>query len=312
MSKEIHYDLNFVMKKGYPKIKKLGAVSPFGESTPFVFNGRICRLELVDTNRPTKGLDQNLPIHAIIRNRETGEIISRFGEGCYYYSLYQENETVYVIGTKSLPGILAGDRFRIFETRDLIHWQDRELLSNPGWRYYNTSLTKGPDGYVLCMESDYTGIPFTCFFAVSKDMINWTFMDTEKGYPLDRYCGGPWMRFSRGYYYLILVTELPGSRYTNYVCRTKDFDTWELGYYNPLLMPDEEDRKISPYMYDITPELLEQIRTGFITSNSDIDLCEWEGKTIITYNVGNQLGFYYMAEAEYDGSLPDFLESFFE
>jgi hypothetical protein len=77
-------------------------------------------------------------------------------------------------------------------------------------------------------------------------------------------------------------------------------------------MPDEEDRKISPYMYDITPELLEQIRTGFITSNSDIDLCEWEGKTIITYNVGNQLGFYYMAEAEYDGSLADFLESFFE
>ena len=27
------------MKKGYPKITKLGAVSPYGECSPFVFNG---------------------------------------------------------------------------------------------------------------------------------------------------------------------------------------------------------------------------------------------------------------------------------
>lgn len=114
MSKEIHYDLNFVMKKGYPKIKKLGAVSPYGESTPFVFNGRLCRLELVDTNRPTKGLDPNLPIHAIIRDRETGEIISRFGEGCYYYSMYQENETVICYRNKISAGNTGGRRIQNF------------------------------------------------------------------------------------------------------------------------------------------------------------------------------------------------------
>ena len=76
-------------------------------------------------------------------------------------------------------------------------------------------------------------------------------------------------------------------------------------------MPGEEDRKISPYAYDFTPEFLEQIRCGFISNNSDIDMCDWNGKTLIVYNVGNQLGFYYLAEAEYNGSVADFLEAYF-
>ena len=199
----------------------------------------------------------------------------------------------------------------ILHSRDLVHWTDRELISRPGWLFFNSSLTKGPDGYVLCMETNNLGVPFTCIFATSPDLVHWTYMDDAKAYPMDRYCGGPWMRYSRGYYYLILVTLLPGRRFTNYVCRTKDFDTWELGYYNPMLMPDEDDRKISPYMYDITPELRAQIRTGFISSNSDMDMCDWNGKTLITYLIGNQLGFYYMAEAEYDGCVADFLEACF-
>ncbi len=39
-----------------------------------------------------------------------------------------------------------------------------------------------------------------------------------------------------------------------------------------------------------------------------MDMCDWNGKTLITYLIGNQLGFYYMAEAEYDGCVADFLE----
>ena len=40
--------------------------------------------------------------------------------------------------------------------------------------------------------------------------------------------------------------------------------------------------------------------------------CFWNGKTLITYLIGNQLGFYYMAEAEYDGCVDDFLAAFFD
>ena len=77
-------------------------------------------------------------------------------------------------------------------------------------------------------------------------------------------------------------------------------------------MPDENDRIISPLAADLSPDLLRQIPTGFISSNSDVDLCEWNGNTLITYNAGNQLGYYYLCEAEYHGSPDDFLAAYFE
>lgn len=310
---EINYNAQSRMTKGFPKIKKLGAVSPNGESSPFVFNGRLYRLELCD---PSKGTDMSVPICAIIRDRETGEIISKLAENCYYQSFYQENGTAYVLGTLSKKPATCGDTILIYESKDLVNWTERKLLTNPDWQYFNTSLTKGPDGYVLCLEAnhpvEHVGVPFTCFFATSPDMVNWTFMDYDKGYSKERYNGGPWFKYCNGYYYFISVTELPCQRYTNYIFRTKDFDTWEVGKYNPILMPDEEDRKISPYAYDISPELMAQIRTGFISSNADVDMCEVDGKTLLTYNSGNQLGFYYLCEAEFEGTMQEFLEGYFE
>ena len=129
----------------------------------------------------------------------------------------------------------------------------------------------------------------------------------------ERYMGGPWMKYSEGWYYVISVTELPCKRYTNYIYRTKDFLDWEVGLYNPLLSPSEEDRILSPNVCDdLTEQMRQQIQTGFLASSSDMDLCDWNGKTYINYLLGNQLGFYYMAEAEYDGTVAEFLKANFE
>jgi len=311
---EFNYEKSTKMYKGFPKIKKLGAVSPNGEMTPFVYNGKLMRMELKDRSF---GTDSNVPTVAIIRDCESGEVISEFGAGCYYFSAYTENDKIYVLGTLSKKPELSGDTIMIFESSDLINWKSRVLLTNPGWKYFNTALTKGPDGYVLLMESncpkEYVGEhPFTLFFATSEDMVNWTHMDYELGFSKERYMGGPWMKYSNGWFYLISVTALPCARYTNYIYRTKDFIDWQVGLYNPILMPDENDRLISPCASELSDELLEQIKTGFISSNSDIDMCDLNGKTYINYIAGNQLGFYYMAEAEYDGSVAEFLEANFE
>lgn len=99
----------------------------------------------------------------------------------------------------------------------------------------------------------------------------------------------------------------------NGVYRTKDFKDWYVGYYNPILIPSNDDRKISKNAADLNPELLEKITTtGFISNNSDVDMCDFCGKVYINYLCGNQLGFYYMAEAEYDGTVADLLKSYFE
>lgn len=314
MITEKNYNANSKMNKPFPKIKKLGVVSPNGETSPFVFKGRSYRLELHDPNR---GANFDFrKFYSVIRDRLTGEIISEVAHGCYYNSFYQEGDKVYVIGTRSNEGELCGSGYYIFESEDLMHWEKRLLIENPGWKYFNSSLTKGPHGYVLCMEAaepaEFVGNAFTCFFATSPDMVNWTFMDFDNGYPTDRYCGGPYLRYSNGWYYLILVTALPNYRYTNYIYRTKDFETWYVGDYNPILMPSDEDRIISPLAKDLTDTMLEEIRTGYISNNSDIDMCDLDGKTLLVYSMGNQLGFYYLCEAEFDGTVDEFLASYFE
>ena len=46
-------------------------------------------------------------------------------------------------------------------------------------------------------------------------------------------------------------------------------------------------------------------------NNSDMDLCEFKGKTIIMYSWGNQQGTEFLGEAVYEGSLESFLKGFF-
>jgi hypothetical protein len=46
-------------------------------------------------------------------------------------------------------------------------------------------------------------------------------------------------------------------------------------------------------------------------NNSDVDFCEFRGRTIIYYSWGDQQGTEFLAEAVYDGSLASFLKGFF-
>ncbi len=189
---EVHYNSTTKMLGGFPKIKKIGAVSPNGESTPFVWNNRLMRLELDDA---TNGVDSDYKTSVVIRDRETGEIVSRFGEGCYYFSFYQENGTAYVLGTKSENGMLCGDTIMLYESEDLENWTCRPLISRDGWMFFYSSLTKGKDGYVLLLEFGPHSFSYT--FATSSDMLNWTFMPDECIFGKDRYVGGPWMKYSK-------------------------------------------------------------------------------------------------------------------
>jgi len=304
---EFNYDASSKRSNRYPKIRKLGACSPAGDSmTPFVWNGKLMRMERF------RGEDRNKH-GVIIRDCETGEHICQLADNTTFQAAYVEGDTAYVYGVdKEHRGTI-----RIFSSKDLINWDERILHSHEGYRHYNTYLTKGPDGYVLLMESDMPkeivgDHPFTYVFATSPDMVHWTDMDPSTAYPLDRYSGGPWMRYSEGWYYIIGCVELPCLRYTNYIYRTKDFKDWYVGNYNPLLLPSEEDHIVSPNAHDLGEQELEWVKHGFVISTTDIDMCDYNGKVYINYGCGDQGSFYYMAEAEADGTVAEFLKSYFE
>lgn len=307
---EINYDQNTKMKRGFPRIRKLGAINRNGEMTPFVHKGRLMRAELVD---PSHGLNRSVEnTYVCIRDVGTNEIVSHIAEGCCFPAAYVEDDVVYITATV----MEQYDTIRIFKSADLRHWESWDLFTNPGWKYANTGLTKGPDGYVLLMQAskpvDIVGVPYTHFFAKSTDLKHWELLDYEKSSPKEQYTGSPWFRYSNGYYYMIALTILPFARYSNYLFRSKDLETWEVGFYNPILMPSEDDRMVAPSFSETDSSFLQELKYGFLSSNSDIDMCDWQGKTYINYVAGNQRGLYYLCEAQYDGTVDEFLAANFE
>ena len=71
-----------------------------------------------------------------------------------------------------------------------------------------------------------------------------------------------------------------------------------------------EDKQIaSPF---IKPEERKRIAEALDTNNSDMEICEYLGRTLIYYSWGDQRGTEFLAEAWYEGSMKDFLTGYFE
>ena len=300
---------------GPPVIQKNGIIYPkSSEMSIFVHKGRMKYL----VNGP-KG-DNNNTGSAWTGDYLTREEYATFGGDGSFYQAYCENDTVYVFSTR--------DNYVIcYVSEDREHWSEGEVAVTfpENFKLYNTAVCKGDDGYRMAVEcsgvwdaegnmepNEYVGVHFTEFFAKSKDLKNWELLPLENNYTPHRYNACPAMEYCEGYYYMICLEELPALRYAPYMYRTKDFETWEVGFYNPLFMPSREDLTPKPGV-KVPKERLEQCTQHLNTNNSDVDLCEFEGKTYIFYcsgNQGNTWGGLY-CEAVYDGTLAEFLKANF-
>jgi len=311
-----------------PVIRKLGAAAPGMEQTPFVHGGRLYMAE-------SRGADKECPVqHIRIRDYETGELSPPFGLNFYFASAYYENGLVYVFATSTLDDkpltMYVGDdsaewhdprgghTVRMFVSSDFTNWRSKDIVNVPNRRLWNTSVCKGPDGYVMAIEesgekvrtSEEVGVPFTCFFAVSKDLENWECLPDKYCYTRTRYNACPVMRYFGGWYYMICLEAFPCARYAPYIYRTKDFLDWEVGFHNPIMIWDDRDR-IPKEGVSFDAEKLDLLKYGLNINCSDLDLCEFGGKTRIFYSNGDQMTYSFICEADYDGSLQDFMESFF-
>ena len=86
---------------------------------------------------------------------------------------------------------------------------------------------------------------------------------------------------------------------------------WQYSAINPVLMYDDiADKQINdPYL---TAEEREVIKNALDINNSDLEACEFNGRTIIYYSWGNQRGTEFLAEASYEGTMHEFLKGWFE
>ena len=298
------------------RLKKLGTVKiNYVEATPVVWQGRLLRFEWVRNKvwGGRGGIDREYGYYHFVDQATEAEV-SAFAHDHAFGCAYEENGVMYVHGVRGEGG---GNILDCFTSKDLVNWECTEAIVFPeDINVYNTSVCKGDGRYIMAIElggkNPVVGYGFTCVFAESRDLIHWTLLDMmEHSYSRDRYTACPCIRYTEGFYYMIYLESAPCRRYIPYIVRTRDFKEFELGTTNPVMWPDDDDKKvICPERF--TPEELDYIENSVDCNNSDFDICYFGGKTHIVYSWGNQLGKEFLALAEYDGTVEEFLKSFFE
>lgn len=288
------------------EINKIGTIDcDLVETTPIVFKNKVYRYEYV-----REGYKQNTTGDSYSRfiDHESGEATPSFAKGYHLGSAFVDRDSVYVTAVD----IWDGENIMMFASADLKNWKSRSVLHLPGYGIFNTSLCKADNRYVLMFEigkpKEEAGQRFTARFASSEDLVNWKLMPKECNYSKDRYTAPHALRYLDGYFYNFYLEAFEG--YEMRVVRSTDLVVWEASKYNPVLKASKEDKKIA------NSKLTEDQRTVILNAenrnNSDIDFCEYKNKLIINYSWGNQRGVEFLAEAEYNGSLEDFLKDFFK
>ncbi|MCL2517041.1 MAG: hypothetical protein FWF15_00630 [Oscillospiraceae bacterium] len=313
-----------------PLIKKTGALWIGMEQTPVVFDGRMIFIESVmefEYREPEK------QFYIRARDHKNNKIYPEFAHGYPFASAYTENDVVYVFCTSLRANrpitMYQGDNpiewydprggcsVMMFWSSDLSNWQSKEILNVSGWRMWNTSVCKGSDGYVMAIEvggegtEEFAGKGFTSFFSKSDNLFDWQMMGNDCCYTRDRYNACPALRYFDGWYYMICLEALPVLRYAPYIYRSRDFIDWEVSVHNPVMMYGDDDRVAHP-LSNFSEEEKDLLETGININNSDLDLCEFEGRTYIYYANGDQMTYSFLCEAVYDGPLEEFLKGFFE
>ena len=320
MIKDVVSDIKTRMTPIRKTLSKKGTITiGMVETTPVVWKGELLRFEWV-RNKSWGSVKMEYRDVGCFRfvSMDNGEICGgEFGFDHAFGSCFEENGVMYAFGVRGeARGDVLSNVMDMFWSEDLINWQQKEILRLPeDVHIYNNSVCKGPDGYHIAIEihgrPDWVGQGFTCVFARSSDLMDWELLDPLRyAYDRERYTACPVLRYTDGYYYMICLEALPMKRYVPYITRTRDFEIFEMGHYNPVMWYDDDDKAVQ-HPERFSAEQLDYIANSVNCNVSDLDICDYDGKTVILYSWGNQRGKEFLAEAEYDGSMAEFLKSFY-
>ena len=292
-----------------PIVKKGVVPNSYLETTPFVFNGRFYRLENFVKSQEFPGAEVQYRFHEDgfrIRDVAQDRVISVPLLNHYFAMAFVWDDRVYVFA-----GNLGEDEpathireIVMIHSEDLITWSAPQVVlrSENNERMFNTGVCHDGQRFVMLYETDDKQWPaFTFKYCQSQDLVHWERIPGAL-YGVDKYVGGPALYFEGGWYYTLYVEALEGPRYETRVTRSKDLIAWEdapadrpFVTYDPEHQPDPVGH---PDVYEINA--------------SDAELCEVNGKTVIFFNGGNQLGVCDLQWAEFAGTPRELLESFYK
>ena len=256
------------------------------ELAPVTWKGIPAFLECI---RPASGgaaADYRLEI----RDAASDRILTRFAEGYGLASMLVHEGEALVFASRWESG--GWRDVTLFRSRDLQTWASSPVIRGENEGIFNSSVCRGPDGFVLAYESDDSRYPaFTIKFARSKDLRLWTRMP-EATFGTNRYTACPYLRHANGFYYVLYLEQrTPRWFFETYITRSRDLVHWELSSANPVLTPEGLDEGINA---------------------SDPELAEENGRTFLYFAVGDQRTWMNIKRAIYPGRLAAFLESWFQ
>ena len=272
------------------KLVKLPEVLSYNtmECTPFIWQGQPYLFESYRST-VTSPCDEYLAIKNITTGVESAPFGHDFSLGCAFANGNEINVFAAEITTDWFHDIYR------FTSTDMVNWTKTLAIPRENEHLLNSSVCEDPNGYIMAYESD-NPVGFCFKFAHSTDLASWEKLDVPAfaGMSGGQYSACPVIRYnsSDDYYYVIYLAVGQGAhagQYVSNIIRSHDLVNWQYSDENPVLAPS----------------------AGEGINNSDVDLFEFEGKTYVYYADGDQATWLELKHAVYDGSMSDFLRSYF-
>ncbi len=270
---------------------------PAWEQSPVVIGGDLYRLGFKRAWTATTG--SGIAIERYLPEFKTWTRVADLPWNRYLGCAFVDAGRLYVFG---VTNVATSPNKIVRQEIDITIWQftgpEIEIRSSSGgYKFYNTSVCAGPNGYIMAYETN-EGVPFSLRFLQSTDLVTWT--------PIGALCNAnfysacPTVKYAADGYFLVAYLfdfscNGAGPWITG-VGRTNNFSTIEnfggnakYTCYQQLLAPDGEMDGINA---------------------SDVDFVEWNGKVYFTYMTGDQRTWAGNNDAWYNGSFVDFYHEF--
>lgn len=254
------------------------------EVSPVVWRDRLALMRCL---RPASGgskRDYRLQLEDV----ESGRVLGTFGEGYSLACAFVHEGVFHAFASRFAPD--SWNDVTLLRSTDLGTWEQRVVIPQEAEQLFNSSVCRGPDGFVMAYESNDRRYPaFTIKFARSANLTDWAKLP-DAVFGTDRYTACPALRYVDGWYYLLyLEHRTPRWFFETFVARSRDLKTWELSPANPVLSPGEHDG----------------------INASDPDLVEFGGWTYLYYSVGDQRTWSKLRRVVYPCSLGGFFRDWF-
>lgn len=287
----------------HPDVKKIGQIPEInGETTIVEWQGKLVAVTtgLYFTDLATGANIGHYPV-----------VINDIG----LISAIVYNNEMFIFGVNKffLDGRYAtqpGNAVTMIRSTDLVNWSSPiEVLQAPeNIRLLNSSVDRDATGFVMVLE--FNSIQeygtYHNLFARSSDLLSWNYAGGILN--PNTYSACPSIRYMPDGYYYVIHLEQHARNQAAFVSRSKDLISWEhqKGTYvvvSPKNAPGFE-WKTPANSFTPGPSIPPN-------NNSDVDVVEFQGKTYVGYNFGDQATFGGQAYAVYDGDMLSFFHLFF-